>query len=148
MYRTLVNNPVIVIDLYLGLAENMEDLNPEEQEAVNWLLANVENSDYASFDDLAANRVVLTDCKVIWWHFHSDDVVQGKVAFETAAPEAVNYVVLDQLKEYYQAGGSFLFTRFAVNMPYYLGEKRSFSYRSSVVAEPDHGGGTGSYLYL
>jgi hypothetical protein len=104
----------------------MEDLNPEEQEAVNWLLANVENSDYASFDDLAANRVVLTDCKVIWWHFHSDDVVQGKVAFETAAPEAVNYVVLDQLKEYYQAGGSFLFTRFAVNMPYYLGEKRSF----------------------
>ena len=116
-------NPVI---LYLGLADNMEDLNPEEQEAVNWLLANVENSDYASFDDLAANRVVLTDCKVIWWHFHSDDVVQGKVAFETAAPEAVNYVVLDQLKEYYQAGGSFLFTRFAVNMPYYLGEKRSF----------------------
>ena len=91
-------NPVV---LYLGLAQTAAQLNPEEQEAVNWMLANVENSDYASFADLAAGRVVMTDCKVIWWHFH-------------------------KLKEFYHAGGSFLLTRYAVNLPYYLGEAECF----------------------
>ena len=94
-------NPVV---LYLGLAQTAAQLNPEEQEAVNWMLANVENSDYASFADLAAGRVVMTDCKVIWWHFHKDD----------------------KLKEFYHAGGSFLLTRYAVNLPYYLGEAECF----------------------
>ncbi len=116
-------NPVI---LYLGLAETVAQLNIEEQEAVNWMLANVENSDYASFADLAAGRVVMTDCKVIWWHFHQDGKHEGKAAFEAIAPEAVDYTVLDKLKEFYQAGGSFLLTRYAVNLPFYLGEKECF----------------------
>ena len=101
-------NPVV---LYLGLAQTAAQLNPEEQEAVNWMLANVENSDYASFMDLAAGRVVMTDCKVIWWHFHKDGGLEGKASFEANAPEAVDYAVLDKLKEFYQAGGAFLRTR-------------------------------------
>ena len=116
-------NPVV---LYLGLAQTAAQLNPEEQEAVNWMLANVENSDYASFTDLAAGRVVMTDCKVIWWHFHKDGGLEGKGAFEANAPEAVDYTVLDRLKEFYHAGGSFLLTRYAVNLPYYLGEAECF----------------------
>ncbi|MBQ7191853.1 MAG: DUF4960 domain-containing protein [Paludibacteraceae bacterium] len=116
-------NPVV---LYLGLAETVAQLNPEEQEAVNWMLANVENSDYASFSDLAAGRVVMTDCKVIWWHFHKDGGMEGKGAFEANAPEAVDFAVLDKLKDFYQAGGSFLLTRYAVNLPFYLGENECF----------------------
>ena len=103
-------NPVV---LYLGLAQTAAQLNPE-------------NSDYASFADLAAGRVVMTDCKVIWWHFHKDGGLEGKGAFEANAPEAVDYTVLDKLKEFYHAGGSFLLTRYAVNLPYYLGEAECF----------------------
>ena len=112
-------NPVV---LYLGLAETVAQLNPEEQEAVNWMLANVENSDYASFTELAANRVVLTDCKVIWWHFHVDGGLEGKERFMQAVPEVMDPLALDKLKTYYQAGGSFLLTRYAVNLPFFLGE--------------------------
>ena len=116
-------NPVV---LYLGLAETVSQLNPEEQEAVNWMLANIENSDYASFADLAAGRVVMTDCKVIWWHFHKDGGLEGKASFEANAPEAVDYTVLDKLKDFYHAGGSFLLTRYAVNYPFFLGEAECF----------------------
>ena len=116
-------NPVV---LYLGLAETVAQLNPEEQEAVTWLLSNVENSDYASFANFAAGRVNMTDCKVIWWHFHKDGGLEGKAAFEANAPEAVDVFALDRLKEFYQAGGSFLLTRYAVNLPFYLGEAECF----------------------
>ena len=116
-------NPVV---LYLGLAETVSQLNPEEQEAVNWMLANVENSDYASFADLAAGRVEMKDCKVIWWHFHKDGGLEGKASFEANAPEAVDYTVLDKLKDFYHAGGSFLLTRYAVNYPFFLGEAECF----------------------
>ena len=116
-------NPVF---LYLGLAQTVAQLNPEEQEAVNWMLSNIENSDYASFEDLKLGRVVMTDCKVIWWHFHKDGGLEGKGAFEANAPEAVDPLVTDKLKEFYQAGGSFLLTRYAVNLPFYLGEAECF----------------------
>lgn len=116
-------NPVV---LYLGLAETVAQLNPEEQEAVTWMLSNIDNSDYSSFANFAAGRVNMSDCKVIWWHFHKDGGLEGKAAFEANAPEAVDVFALDRLKEFYQAGGSFLLTRYAVNLPYYLGEAECF----------------------
>ena len=116
-------NPVV---LYLGLAETVAQLNPEEQEAVTWMLSNIDNSDYSSFANFAAGRVNMSDCKVIWWHFHKDGGLEGKAAFEANAPEAVDVFALDRLKEFYQAGGSLLLTRYAVNLPYYLGEAECF----------------------
>ena len=80
----------------------------------------MENSDYASFSDLAANRVVLTDCKVIWWHLHKDGGIDGKGQFETNAADALPAV--EKLKEYYNNGGAFLLTRYATYLPAYLGE--------------------------
>jgi hypothetical protein len=112
--------------LYLGLAETVAQLNPEEQEAVTWMLSNIDNSDYSSFANFAAGRVNMSDCKVIWWHFHKDGGLEGKAAFEANAPEAVDVFALDRLKEFYQAGGSLLLTRYAVNLPYYLGEAECF----------------------
>ncbi len=105
--------------LYVGLAQSMGELNPEEQTACKWMLENTSNSLYASFTDIKNGSIDLSECKVIWWHFHKDGGVDGKDAFEKAAPEALE--ALPQLKEFYKNGGSFLFTRYATNMPGELG---------------------------
>lgn len=105
--------------LYVGLAQSMGELNPEEQTACKWMLEDTSNSLYASFTDIKNGSIDLSECKVIWWHFHKDGGVDGKDAFEKAAPEALE--ALPQLKEFYKNGGSFLFTRYATNMPGELG---------------------------
>lgn len=105
--------------VYVGLASSMDQLNLEEQTACKWMLENIDNSLYASFEEIKNGSIDLSECKVIWWHFHKDGGVDGKQAFEKAAPEAL--ATLPQLKDYYKNGGSFLFTRYATNMPGELG---------------------------
>lgn len=105
--------------LYVGLAQSMDELNNEEKTACNWMLQNVPNSLYASFTDIKNGSIDLSDCKVIWWHFHKDGGVDGKSNFEKAAPAALE--AIPQLKDFYKNGGSFLFTRYATNMPGELG---------------------------
>lgn len=105
--------------LYVGLAQSMDELNIEEKTACNWMLQNVPNSLYASFTDIKNGSIDLSDCKVIWWHFHMDGGVDGKSNFEKAAPKALE--AIPQLKDFYKNGGSFLFTRYATNMPGELG---------------------------
>lgn len=105
--------------LYVGLAQNMAELNPEEQTACKWMLENIPNSLYASFTDIKNGSIDLSECKVIWWHFHKNGGIDGKEAFEKAAPEALE--AIPQLKDFYKNGGSFLFTRYATNMPGELG---------------------------
>ncbi len=105
--------------LFIGLAPTMEQLSLEEKTACEWMLANIPNSLYASFADLSTHTVDLSECKVMWWHFHKDGGVDGANAFETAAPAALAAQVV--LRDYYQDGGSFLFTRYATNMPAYIG---------------------------
>ena len=105
--------------LYVGLAQSMDELNIEEKTACSWMLQNVPNSLYASFTDIKNGSIDLSDCKVIWWHFHKDGGVDGKSNFEKDAPEALE--AIPQLKDFYKNGGSFLFTRYATNMPGELG---------------------------
>lgn len=105
--------------LYVGLVQSMDELNIEEKTACNWMLQNIPNSLYASFTDIKNGSIDLSDCKVIWWHFHKDGGVDGKSNFEKAAPEALE--AIPQLKDFYKNGGSFLFTRYATNMPGELG---------------------------
>lgn len=107
--------------LYAGLAATQQQLNIEEQTACAWLLSTFEGAQYASFADLASNKVDLSECKVIWWHLHKDGGIDGKGQFETNAAEAL--LATDILKAYYQAGGSLLLTRYATYLPAYLGEK-------------------------
>lgn len=61
----------------------------------------------------------MSECKVIWWHYHKDGGVDGKEAFEHAAPQAVDAAI--SLRNYYNNGGAFLFTRYATNMPAEIG---------------------------
>lgn len=120
---TEIGKPTVV---YVGLASTMEQLNLEEQTACKWMLENVSNSIYASFEDIKNGMVDLSECKIIWWHFHKDGGVDGKAAFEASAPAALNAAV--QLKDYYNNGGAFLFTRYATNMPAVLGAVANEAY--------------------
>lgn len=106
--------------LYAGLAATQQQLNIEEQTACAWLLASVDGAQYASFADIAAGIVDLSECKVIWWHLHKDGGIDGKLQFENNAGDAL--LATDVLKTYYQAGGNFLLTRYATYLPAYIGE--------------------------
>ena len=106
--------------LYVGLAATQQQLPIEEQTACTWMLSNIEKSAYVSFADLQAGQVDLSDCKVIWWPLHKDGGIDGKGQFENNAVEAL--AAVDALKAFYQAGGSFLLTRYATYLPAYIGE--------------------------
>ena len=113
---TAIGKPTAV---FVSLPASMNELNSEELTACKWMLQNIPNSLYASFTDIKNGTVDLSECKVIWWHYHKDGGVDGKEAFERSAPEAVNAAVA--LRDYYNNGGSFLFTRYATNMPAEIG---------------------------
>ena len=42
--------------VYVGLAATLNELNPEEKEAATWMLNNIANSQYISFEDVQAGR--------------------------------------------------------------------------------------------
>ena len=97
--------------VYVGLAASFDKLNPEEKEAATWMLNNVPNSQYISFEDVQAGRVDLSKCNLMWWHLHIDGGIDNMDKFDTAAPAAVNALV--QMKELYNNGMNILLTRYA-----------------------------------
>lgn len=111
-----IDKPTMV---FVGTANDMSGLNAEEADACKWMTDNVPNSLYVSFADIQNGSVDLSECKVIWWHYHKDGGVDGKAAFEKAAPEAINAAA--KLRDYYNAGGAFLLTRYATNLPAFIG---------------------------
>lgn len=105
--------------VYVGLATSVAELNPEEQEAANWMLQNVANSQYVSFDDVRTGRIDLSECNVMWWHLHVDGGIDNMERFEAAAPAAVQAVTA--MKEFYENGGSLLLTRYATYYAVHMG---------------------------
>lgn len=97
--------------VYVGLASSLDELNPEEKEAATWMIKNIPNAQYVSFEDIRTERIDLSDCKVMWWHLHIDGGIDSMDKFDAAAPAAVQAVA--KVKEYYENGGSLLLTRFA-----------------------------------
>ena len=87
---TAIGKPTAV---FVSLPASMNELNSEELTACKWMLQNIPNSLYASFADIKNGTVDLSECKVIWWHYHKDGGVDGKETFERIAPEAVNAAV-------------------------------------------------------
>ncbi len=114
---------VIAIDkphaLFVGAAQDMNDLDPEAKAACQWMLGNVPNSLYASFADIEGNAVDLSECKVIWWHYHVDGGVDGHDVFVAKAPEAL--AAKNQLRSFYEGGGALFLTRYATNLPSFIG---------------------------
>lgn len=105
--------------VYVGLASSSEVLNPEEKAAVDWMLANVPNAMYLSFDDIIAGAVDLSECKVMWWHLHIDGGIDTKEKFENAAPQAIT--AMTTIRDWWQAGGNLFLTRFATFYAAYVG---------------------------
>lgn len=105
--------------LFVGAASSLNELDLEAKTACLWMLANVPNSLYASFADIKADAINLSECKVIWWHFHKDGGVDGHDQFVAKAPEAIE--AKNQLRTYYENGGNFFLTRYATNIPSFIG---------------------------
>lgn len=105
--------------LFVGAASNMSLLDIEAKTACTWMLANISESMYASFADLQANAIDLSECKIIWWHYHKDGGVDGHDKFVENAPEALN--AKNNLRSFYENGGAFLLTRYATNLPSFIG---------------------------
>ena len=97
--------------VYVGLAATLNELNPEEKEAATWMLNNVANSQYISFEDVQAGRVDLGECEIMWWHLHIDGGIDNMDKFEKAAPAAISALV--KMKELYNNGMNLLLTRYA-----------------------------------
>lgn len=105
--------------VYVGLAATLDELNPEEKEAAAWMLANVANAQYISFDDINHNRVDLSECRIMWWHLHIEGGIDNMDKFVQHAPQAVNAAV--KMKELYNRGVHFLLTRYATYYAVQLG---------------------------
>ena len=128
---TVVNNSakstytvkVIAIDkpsaLFVGSAATMSELDPEAKAACEWMLGNVANSLYASFADLRAGTLDLSECKVIWWHWHVDGGVDGHDVFAAKATDALD--TKNELRAFYENGGALFLTRYATNLPSFIG---------------------------
>lgn len=114
---------VIAIDkpkaLFIGSAPSMNDLDLEAKTACQWMLGHVEGSLYASFADLRSGTLDLSDCKVIWWHYHVDGGVDGHDVFAAKATDALE--TKNELRAFYENGGSLLLTRYATNLPSFIG---------------------------
>lgn len=104
--------------LYVGLAETFDQLGPEEYTACQWMLANIGNSLYVSWDDLKSGAVDISECKVMWWHFHRDGGVDGKDAWELYGAKAMENLPL--IQDYVSKGGNLFLTRYACYLPAYL----------------------------
>ena len=89
--------------LFVGSAATMEELDPEARTACEWMMANVPSTLYASFADLRIGTNDMSDCKLIWWHWHMDWGVDGHNGFEEKGQDALS--TRNQLREFYENGG-------------------------------------------
>lgn len=108
--------------LYVGLPSTMDGLGPEERTAAEWMLGNIPEAQYASFDDIALSKVDLGKCEVMWWHFHVDGGLDNMSKFDSAAPSALNAV--GKMLEFYHSGGNLLLSRYATYYAVKLGATR------------------------
>ena len=59
-----------------------------------------------SFNDIASGNADLSECKVLWWHFHADNGDNPPLPDDAKA-------AVEKFKVYYQNGGNLLLTRYA-----------------------------------
>ena len=97
--------------VFVGLAATIDGLGLEERAAADWMLLNVANAQYVSFEDVRTGNVDLSECKLMWWHLHIDGGIDNMEKFDNAAPEALQAV--PAVKEFYDNGGCLLLSRFA-----------------------------------
>ena len=99
---------------FLGTAESaLAITNEDEKAAYKWFSENVADFTYISFSDIKDEKVNVKNYKAIWWHLDGDD---------SNLPSEANAVsVTNKLKDYYQNGGSFFFSSWAIQYVASLG---------------------------
>ncbi|MBR2149923.1 MAG: DUF4960 domain-containing protein [Prevotella sp.] len=115
VYVTLIANPVAI---FVGDAENIEQLNDEEKAAAKWLTGNIPNAAYASWSDISSGNISLAECKLIFFHRHCT-AYGNYSSFASAETEAMT--ALARMKDFWQNGGAFVLGRSAVNYAIALG---------------------------
>lgn len=95
--------------VFLGLAETVDALDPESKAAATWMLQNFEGSAYLQIAKIPETD--LSQCDVMWWHYHKDWGLDGK--FNEFAADAVNVNVMNAVKEWRNAGGALFLSRYA-----------------------------------
>ena len=139
-YTVMVQSVSAPAAIFLGSADanTMDDLCNEEKEACRWMLSNVENSLFVSWEDLKNGNVDLSKCHVIWWHWqHSPS--ESITDFENGATSSA-MSALTTLMSYYQNGGSFIFSRACVNMAAELGAVKDHRCANNCWGSSDDGG--------
>jgi len=132
---TLIENPVA---LFVGEAENIEELNDEEKAAAKWLTGNIASAAYASWADVASGNISLEECRLVFFHRHCSSYgnYNGFKEAETGAMTA-----LAKMKELWQNGVGFVLGRSAVNYAIALGAMPEDAWPNNVWGG---GGGEGS----
>lgn len=126
--------------IFLGSAgaNILDDLCGEEREAAKWMLANISNSLFVSWEDLINGNVDLSECEVIWWHWQhapSENITDFESGATSSAMKA-----LDKLMNYYKNGGSFILSRAAVNFAAELGAVKDKRCANNCWGASDDGG--------
>ena len=126
--------------IFLGSAKatTMDELVPEEKEACKWMLANIENSMFVSWDELKAGNVDLSKCKIIWWHWQGQPS-ENMGDFESAATSTA-MGALNTLTDFYKNGGAFILSRAAVNFAAKLGAIKDNRCANNCWGASDDGG--------
>ena len=138
-YTVTIKNVSAPSAIFLGGAKatTMDELIPEEKEACKWMLANVENSMFVSWEELKAGNVDLSQCKVIWWHWQNQPS-ETISDFESAATSAMS--AMNILQDYYNNGGAFILSRAAVNFAAKLGALKDNRCANNCWGASDDGG--------
>ena len=105
--------------VFVGSAWTKDQLDPEARAACDWMLENVEGAAYAAWEDIRTGTCDLSDCKILWWHWHVDGGVDGHDPFVKKAEDAL--ANKNKLAAYYERGGALLLTRYATNLAAFIG---------------------------
>lgn len=121
VYTVIVEQITAPSAIFLGSknASKIEELCGEEREACTWMLQNIDNSMFVSWEELRNNAVNLSKCEVIWWHWQGQPT-QSLGDFESAA-NSTAIACLNTLSDHYKKGGAFILSRAAVNFAAKLG---------------------------
>ena len=114
-------NPFKPKAVFVGSGWTKDNLDAEARTACEWMLANIPGSYYAAWEDIKEGTCDLSECKIIWWHWHVDGGgnVDDHDKFMERAEDAL--AVKNKLSAYYEDGGSLLLTRFATNLASFIG---------------------------
>lgn len=92
---------------FLGTSNKANDIeNEDEKEAFKWFNDNAPNAKYVSFNDVRDGNVDLSEFAALWWYLDGNTRDLPSIATSPA--------VLNKMKLYFENGGSFFLSSWAV----------------------------------